>query len=314
VLLINAMRKLKPATDLGHILSDMADLIPEIEVLDRIDVGPPYYALRDVRRTAMGGIEADISATLELGAEIGPIAAADASRHMAIAGSVSAALDNPANGVHMYLAYDAEFRRARQSPPEDVREFTVSASHQWIDESTVQATTVLRTNEGVPVNTLSTYFMVLRKEDFFGFFADHQAGTPGSGEDPYLDVVRLEGVVCDSNRLTASLGTIDPASCVGHFDGLPAMPVAYLMGNIVSASGRLLKQILNADTLQFSVREGSVRAEALAFAGEQVDIQVEYQRFSGGTYWFHAKALVGDDKVVGALHTKLRVREPTSVA
>ena len=61
------------------------------------------------------------------------------------------------------------------------------------------------------------------------------------------------------------------------------------------------------------MREGSVRAEALAFVGERVDIEVEFQRFSGGTYWLHSKALVGNEKSVGALHTKLRVRDQPAI-
>lgn len=287
----------------------METTITEDETISRIDVRPPYYALRDVKRVEGGGVRAMVSATQNMGMEIGPIAASDAARHMAITASVSAGLGNPAEGRHMYLAYDAEFRRARQRPPEDATEFEVSASHSYIDPGTVQAFTVLRTADGTPVNSLSVYFMVLPYDDFFGFFAEHQQPSAVVSDDPYRDVIGLQDVKVGDNRLTASFGEIDPSRCVGHFDGLPAMPVAYLMANVVTAAGRLLKNVLNADTLQFSVREGSVRAEALAFAGERVEIEVDYQQFSGGTYWFHAKAMVGDEKSVGALHCKLRVRD-----
>ena len=250
-----------------------------------------------------------ISATQARGMEIGPIAASDAARHMAILGSVSAGLANEEPGRHMYLAYDAEFRRSRQRPDESASEFVVTANHTYLDPGTVQALVTLRAPDGAPVNSLSVYFMVLKHDDFNFFFAEHQHPQIETEVDPYLDTVGLSDIQIEGNRLRATLGEIDPMNCLGHFDGLPAMPVAYLMGNVMSASGALLKNVLNADTLQFAVREGSVRADALAFAGERVDLEVEYQRYSGGTYWLHAKAVVGNDKTVGALHTKLRVRE-----
>ena len=103
---------------------------------------------------------------------------------MAIAGSVGAGLDNPEPGPHMYLAYDAEFRRARERPPESADEFRVSARHTWINPGTVQSTIVLRTDQGQPVNTLSVYYMVLKREDFQFFSADHQMETPTPSTSP----------------------------------------------------------------------------------------------------------------------------------
>ncbi|MEM7321807.1 MAG: hypothetical protein AAF531_01875 [Actinomycetota bacterium] len=282
------------------------------EIFSRIDVTPPYYALRDVTRNDDGTVEASASRIQDLGQQVGPITAADAARHMAIMGSVGAGLDNPEPDRHMYLAYDAEFRRARERPPEDATEFRLSARHTWINAGTAQSTIVLRTDDGAPINSLSVYYMVLKRDDFFFFFGDNQRETDES-TDPYADAVGLSDVEIEGKILRATLGEITPELCPGHFKGLPAMPVAYLMSNVLDANATLLKSVLNADTLSFAVREGSVRAEALAFVGERVDVEVEFQRFSGGTYWLHSKALVGNEKSVGALHTKLRVREQPSI-
>lgn len=278
------------------------------EIAERIDVRRPYYALEEVTRATDGTVEASVAPIQALGVETGPITAADAARHMAIAGSVAAGLDNPAAGRHMYLAYDAEFRRSRQRPPEDATDLRITARHTWIDPGVVHALAILRTAEGAAVNTLSVYYLVMAHDDFFGFFADNQRPALAAPGDPYREVIGLERAEVDGGRLRASLGEIDERFCVGHFDGLPAMPVAYLMSNVLDANAQLLQQLLDLDAVQYTVREGSVRAEALAFAGERVDIEVEYQQFAGGAHWLHSRATVGGEKSVGALHTKLRVR------
>ena len=122
-------------------------------------------------------------------------------------------------------------------------------------------------------------------------------------------MIGLDDVSGWDTRLHGSLGRIDPYRCAGHFPGLPAMPVAFLMANIGSAAGRLLRHILDADDLTYVIREASIRAENLAFAGERVDIHVEYQRFASGTHWFHCAAIAEGTKPVGQVHVKLRVRD-----
>jgi hypothetical protein len=87
------------------------------------------------------------------------------------------------------------------------------------------------------------------------------------------------------------------------------MPVAFLMSNIGAAVTRLLHHVLDREEVRFVVREASLRAENLAFAGERVDVHVEYQRFASGTHWFHCAAIAEETKSVGQVHVKCRVRE-----
>jgi hypothetical protein len=67
--------------------------------------------------------------------------------------------------------------------------------------------------------------------------------------------------------------------------------------------------VLDREEVRFVVREASLRAENLAFAGERVDVHVEYQRFASGTHWFHCAAIAEETKSVGQVHVKCRVRE-----
>ena len=79
-----------------------------------IDVSRPYYNLCNERLVADNGLTfgkafvCTVKPEMPIGSEIGPICAAEAGRHLAIAGSVAAALNQPScrPGKHYYLALD----------------------------------------------------------------------------------------------------------------------------------------------------------------------------------------------------------------
>lgn len=284
-------------------------LVSTDEIFERIDVTRPYYALEEV--TADGDrYRAEVPIGQPLGLEAGPVSAAEAGRHMAILGSVAASRANPAPGKHMYLAYDAEMRRARGRPPAEAAALVLEAVAHPIDEGTSHATVIARTLDGQPVCSLSVYYMIVPHADFHGLFADHAVdATTAGNDDPYGTLVEPDGVELDGHRIRVDLGAIEPQSCVGHFEQLPAMPVAFLMSNVVSGCARLLTEVLEMERFALTVREGSVRADALAFTGEQVVVEAEYQGERYGTQWVYAEAWAGGDKRVGALHMKLRAKE-----
>jgi 3-hydroxymyristoyl/3-hydroxydecanoyl-(acyl carrier protein) dehydratase len=287
-------------------------LVTDAELYERIEVCPPYFALSDVRRESADVVTARIRPSQSLGEEVGPISAAETGRHLAILGSCAAAFVNPVVSRHFYLAYDAELRRSRtRIEPEYDGELFLRARSHFVDSSTAVALADLRTEDDRTVYTLVVFYLVVPEADFRALFADNErpdaplAGRP----DPYHDVIGLGDISIWDTRMHASLGEIDPYRCAGHFPGLPAMPVAFLMSNIGHATGQLLSHVLSRDTTGFVVREASIRAENLAFAGEKVDLHVEYQRFASGTHWFHCAAIADGSKPVGKAHVKLRVRD-----
>jgi len=286
--------------------------ISEEELFERIEVCPPYFALSEMRQDSDGTISARVQAAQAAGSEAGPITAAETGRHLAILGSSAAAFANTETGRHFYLAYDAELRRSRTRVEEDYAgQMLLNARSHFVDSSTAVSLTSLRTEDDRTIYTLLVFFLVVPEKDFRALFADYeQEDAPLDGRpDPFSDVIGLHDVSVWDTRLHASLGRIDPYRCAGHFPGLPAMPVAFLMSNIGNAASRLLHHVLGRDTLTYVVREASIRAENLAFAGEKVDIHVEYQRFASGTHWFHCAAIADGSKPVGQAHIKLRVRE-----
>jgi hypothetical protein len=286
--------------------------ISEDELFARIEVCPPYFALEDLRRGRDNSMSALVQPRQALGGEAGPIGAAETGRHLAILGSCSAAFANPAEGRHFYLAYDAELRRSRTRVEPDYSEPLVAHGRgHFVDASTALAVNDIRTQDGRTIYTLVVFYLVVPEDDFRLLFAAHaRPDAPLAGRpDPFEDVIGLDDVSIWDTRLHGTLGRIDPYRCAGHFPGLPAMPVAFLMSNVVSAAARLLAHVLERDELSYTIREASVRAESLAFTDERVDIHVEYQRFASGTHWLHCAAIAEGTKAVGQTHVKFRVRD-----
>ena len=282
------------------------------ELFERIEVVPPYFALEDVQQRDDGVITARAPVTQALGSEPGPISATEAGRHLAILGSCGAALDNPADGRHFYLAYDAEVRRSRTRVDDaDPSGLVASARAHFVDPTTAVALTDLRTGDGRTIYTVVVFYLVVKEEDFRALFAEHAQPDADLTDrpDPYEDVIGVSEVSVWDTRLHGTLGQIDPYRCAGHFPGLPAMPVAFLLSNVGDAAGGLLRHVLGRDEVTYVIREASIRAENLAFAGERVDIHVEYQRFAGGVHWLHCAAIAGGEKPVGTVHLKVRVRD-----
>jgi hypothetical protein len=286
--------------------------VSDDELFARIEVCPPYFALGDVRRDDECSMSARIRPRQSLGEEVGPISAAETGRHLAILGSCGAAFVNPAESRHFYLAYDAELRRSRtRVEPEYSGEMVGRARAHFVDSSTALAVTDIRTEDDRTIYTLVVFYLVVPEDDFRALFAAHtQPDAPIEGRpDPYQEIIGLSDVSVWDTRLHGTLGGIDPYRCAGHFPGLPAMPVAFLMSNVGAAAARLLKHVLGREEISYVVREASIRAENLAFTGERVDIHVEYQRFASGTHWLHCAAIAEGTKPVGQVHLKFRVRD-----
>jgi hypothetical protein len=282
------------------------------ELFSRIEVCPPYFALEDVQLADDGTVVARVGARQALGAEVGPVSAAETGRHLAILGSISAAFANPSADRHFYLAFDAEVRRARTRVEVDYAGSLIARGRaHFVDPATAVAITELQTEDGRTIYTLVVFYMVVAEKDFRGLFATHarEDARLDGRPDPFTEVIPLGDISVWDTRLHTTLGRIDPYRCSGHFPGLPAMPVAFLMSNVASAVTRLLGHVLDRPEVRFVVREASIRAENLAFAGERVDIHVEYQRFASGTHWFHCAAIAEETKSVGQVHVKCRVRD-----
>lgn len=285
----------------------MADTpLRDDELFSRIDVTPPYFALRDVKRTETGHIVATAPVEQPLGFEDGPLSGAEAGRHLAICGSIAAAWANPKAGKFHYLATDAEIRRAKGASPSSIDHILLSAHASAIDKRTMHAIVTAADPAGKPVCSLSCYYAVVKHDVMRTLFADHAVEAAPAVHNPYIELIEPDRVDIAGGHIEIGLGPVDAAQCAGHFDGLPAMPVAYLMANVTEGGGRLLsRQYANPD-LKFTVLEGSVRADGLAFAGEDVVLRGEHQGNRYGMDWLYLEAFADDTKRVGAVHLKVK--------
>ena len=89
----------------------------ERDIQTKIDVSRPYYALQNKRvvldknSKLVQGIACDAHIEMPHGREDGTLTAAEAGRHMAIAGSVASAMIQPKDGKFYYLALEAKMSR-----------------------------------------------------------------------------------------------------------------------------------------------------------------------------------------------------------
>ena len=275
------------------------------QIFERIDVLPPYFALTDVQLHPDGSITAMAPIEQPLGAERGPISAAEAGRHLAICGSIAAAWANPKAARFHYLATDAELRRAKGKMPDTATSLALHATATMIDKRTAHSMVVARTESGAAVCSLSCYYSVVGYAMMRKMFAGNLIETPGTDHNPYVGLLEPASIDIAGGHIEIGLGVVSADDCVGHFDGLPAMPVAYLMSNVLSAAARLLRRNAGDESLQFVVSEGSVRADGLAFAGEDVVLRGEHQGTRYGMEWVYLEAFASGDKRVGAVHLKL---------
>lgn len=275
------------------------------EIFDRIGVEPPYFALREVEVLDGARVRAIAPVEQPLGAEVGPISGAEAGRHLAIAGSIAAAWANPRAGRFNYLAVDAEIRRAKAAPTASVDHLHVDARAQMLDKRMAHAMISATTPDGVPVCSLSCYYAVVGHQMMHKMFANNVRDTPPTASNPYVELIDPLCVDVAGGHIEMHLGPVDPAGCVGHFDGLPAMPVAYLMSNVTSAASRLLDRCTDGLAQPFAVIEGSVRADGLAFAGEDVVLRGEYLGRHHGLECLQIEATADCTKRVGAVQLKV---------
>ena len=104
--------------------------------------------------------------------------------------------------------------------------------------------------------------------------------------------------------LTASLGQVKPEYCVGHFDNYPCLPIAFLLSTMAKASGDFLARVIDRN-IKYVVRDAVSNAEYLAFAGDNVDIKIEYMgNYRKNCHSFKCIAH-GEDKVYGDLYINL---------
>jgi hypothetical protein len=249
---------------------------------DRICVSPPYFALRNLH----WGSQLLASAVAEANphGERGPMTAAEIGRHAAIAGLSSIALSQPTSRRHYYLAQGA---RCRFFPSD--RPFGTEVDFM-ATPGPLQPRKVTASIKAVIGETLlaecEVDYALLRDDLFARLFAKRK-----------LDDALVQGHHREPlplRMLSTSRGVIDAvprSACAGHFAGYPALPVAVLTGNFVHLAARSL------NISRYRIASADVEADALAWADEEVTLDVAVTDESAGDVIFECTAHSGSQRI-----------------
>ncbi|WP_257448019.1 hypothetical protein [Archangium lipolyticum] len=296
------------------------------ELYARICVRDPYFALRDVTVVGEGEVLARVPVEQEPGQEASPINAAEVGRHLAILGSCASSLVNPKEGQHYYLARRARLERLHEGPlPRATGLLWGAARAEFKDKRTATASTLLASEEGLPLFSVEVDYNVLSAAAFQRLFQcarqdmrrepRERARCEGSPADfaamrqnPHRLPLPLRDYVRDGECLKATLGPVSAELCKGHFAMHPVLPVAVVMSGLSGMAGALLHQLLGNASARYLVTRGEVRADSLAYAGETVTFGSHLHEVEGRDHRFYCWASVGE-RLVGVMELTLTCLE-----
>lgn len=277
----------------------------EEKLFKSISVRPPYFALDDVHEFE-GTIRAKVPYQEMLGAEVGPISAAEAFRHMAILGSYAASLFNEHKGRHCYLEKRGEIQSFNYLAGKET--LVAEARGRVISEQEAIATVELSTESGDLVYSAEIYYQVIPVEMFERIYGDRRIGFDTGAIDGQLVAgpypIYKKCYSNDDRKLSATIGLVKPEYCSGHFEEYPCLPVAFVLSTMAKASGDFLARVVNRN-VKYAVRDAVLNVDSLAFADEEVNITIEYMgNYRKNCHSFKCQAL-GADKTFVELYINM---------
>lgn len=267
----------------------------EAKILRRVGGNAPYFALEEL---AFDGAELRGVAASETdpGNELGPASAAELARHAVVAGLSAVALGRPDAARCYYLVSGIEATLFRTSLAFGARvRYSALATEQGPVggaaqiEARVEETLVsrLRVSYAVIPETLFTRLFARHRTTTFGDFGSHKSYPP------------LEAAGYDRHAAHARL-VVSTASCRGHFDQHPALPVSTLLGQLVRLTSSLWDGPFRVSSLR-------IRSQAVAWAGDELELRVAK---SSGPWNFAGHASSGG-RTVASVNLCLLPAEPT---
>lgn len=270
------------------------------EIFKLIDVHEPYYALKDVTVGANDLVMAKVKIEQPLGDEVLPIGASEASRHLAILGSVCCALVNPVKQKHYYLAHRGTYKRAIEKTHFSGNELIVTAECVSFHKRTATIRACLLDQEEQLICGIDVSFHVIPHAIFerlyYNFYKekpDFVLTNPYQHKSSFVDVQLMD------LSTSASLGEVFDKNCAGHFPNYPAMPVAILLSSMLDLATLYIHHVTGDKTLKMMVTEFSLLAENLAFSGERVMLHVNREDHMDNKFKLRCVAESTDGKSVG---------------
>lgn len=283
-------------------------------LLSRICVRPPYLALASLRHHDEGTVSGFVRPEQPLGRERGPITGAEAGRHLAILGSCAAALANPRQERHYYLAVAAELRRELEDDvpvlPGEALAALATCGHVGKRDARAHAVLEARVGDGSRVATvysLSVTYNVLTENVFGRLFRGRAIPEgPPAATSPYGRLVTPPVRERGPASLVSAPERVAVEQCRGHFEGYPALPVAVVMHKLAALAGQLLAERAGDPDVRFVVQHAVVRASSLAWAGDAVTYRVEHLGDDGADALLLCHAATDSGEDIGEMRLTLR--------
>ncbi|SDU92396.1 hypothetical protein [Pseudomonas mucidolens] len=236
-----------------------------------IAVQRPYFAFRSLYKVlSEWDIWGDFKPEQPLGSESGPLATAEAGRHLAILGSCAAALSQTEGERVYYLAAQAKWDLQCHSTDFTPRQL-MTARAKIVDRSRkmVTAKTELLI-EGRLFGTLSVRYQILAEKTFEKLFSSHREPIRSpSVSSPYTRAFPLSVLALSAREITASSIGFSPVLCEGHFPEYPMWPVAVVMYGMSQVTARLLDHRMGRNVF-YRVLYAVIEADELVPANKQL--------------------------------------------
>jgi hypothetical protein len=278
------------------------------DILELIEVQRPYFALSDFFLDENDWLVAKAPIQCVSDYESPLMKASEVGRHLAILGSCHGALVNPSKTKHYYLASEAvmtSFDAYSSDTSEDY--LYARAKSTFINKRQLASETELYNQKGELLAKMQVKYHVLLEEFFLSRFshASNIQAPKDDNQNPYAKPIELDILALDDNRLESSIGVVKPEMCIGHFDGVRALPVAILAQCTTNASFILLRKKLKNDTAKFVVKECSMTASTLATAGQSVTISTRFIEEEDGLFITRSVAINNKGESIGEIQCKI---------
>ncbi|GJL66781.1 MAG: hypothetical protein NPIRA05_17520 [Nitrospirales bacterium] len=280
------------------------------KLLKRIGVRPPYFAIHDITFEPSGMLSACVPVQHYMEHEAGGISAAEAGRHLAILGLCSIALQRVEGTKHYYLAQRAHLTRHAAADVESVDGFRGLAWPIAIEKHHAVARTQMFIDSQHVLYDVTVQYAVVGERVFERMFRQYRqrAMIVREGDaNPYARTLPLRDVTITGKRLTAFLRVESSGQCPGHFPHYPAIPVAILMQALSQAAAQLIQAMFGYSNFSYVISDADIRAEALAFLHEKVELIVDYLHGMDDLHILRCSAMTDSQKEVG--HVELTVEQ-----
>ncbi|MFE0063409.1 hypothetical protein [Streptomyces sp. NPDC059003] len=244
-----------------------------LDVKGRICVTPPYFALTELCSDTPGEATAFVPVEASPGRQASDINITEVGRHLAILGLCAASSLNESPGRHYYLARSA--RGEWLAPYQEQANHPNVGFQGWARasfENRCQATarTRLTRDDGIPIAQMQVDYQVMSQSAFAHFFGQPQALPLGAPyPNPYGQPPPLKGVKVHEGGASAELD-VTPMLCPGHFDGYPALPVAFTSTAMTTLIDHFVAR--GDEAARWLPVYSELEAEQLPWAGKRLTI------------------------------------------